>query len=324
MTETSSSTATRRTADNGTVPVTIIDVLSGQRAALEAAGEPEKQRDALRERVIAPLRPIWEPMLQNPWAREPGRPAPSADDPAAIADMLKLYPLDGDASEGLRWLDRFAAAGSLSACGDAIVRALDTLAPSAHGIALAPVDYTLALASPAMMGLVDRNWGYTGFGGMGSVILMLALPDDRNLPRLAAMAAHEAHHKVRLAFEPWNPATITVGQYYVLEGLAEAFAAALYGEESLGPWVHAVAPDELAKHRPMLQAALEQTGDPRPYLFGDWAAGFGGYEPLGLPDFIGYTAGYQIVTSFLRTTGTSAADASWLPWREIVAASDWA
>lgn len=324
MTGISPSIVTRRTADSGEVPVTIIDVLSGQRALLEAAGNPEKQRDVLRNRVIAPLRPVWEPMLRTPWMQDQSRPVPSADDPAALAGMLQLYPPDGDAPEGLRLLDRFKRANSLADCGGAVVRALDTLAPSAHGIALAPVDYTLALANPAAMGLQDRNWGYTGFGGMGGVIMMLALPDDRNVSRLAAMAAHETHHKVRLAFEPWDPATITVGQYYVLEGLAEAFAAALYGEESLGPWVRYVAPSELAKHKPRLQAALEQTGDPRPYLFGDWAAGFGGYEPLGLPDFIGYTAGYEIVTSFLRTTGTSATDAAWLPWREIVAASDWA
>jgi uncharacterized protein YjaZ len=321
---TSTSPNSTRQADNGATAVTIIDVLSGQRAVLAAAGDPARQPDLLREHVIEPLRPVWEPMFANPWMQDKRRQLPSPDDPAGIADMLQLYPLDGDPDAGLALLDRFAAADSLAACGAAVVRALDVLAPSAHGIEITPVEYTLALASPDASGLGDRNWGYTGFGGMGGVIMMLALPDGRNLPRLPAMAAHETHHKVRLAFEPWNPATITVGQYYVLEGLAEAFAAELYGEESLGPWVTFVAPDELAKHKPALCEALEKTGDPRPYLFGDWASGFGGYEPLGLPDFIGYTAGYQLVRSYLRASGQSAAEASWLPWREIVAGSDWA
>lgn len=324
MHETSSPHATARQADGGAIPVTIIDVLSGQRAVLEAAGQPAQQMDALCARVIDPLRGFWEPMLNTLWMQDKSRPVPSADDPEAIAAMLQLYPPDGDAAKGLTMLSRFADADSLAACSEAVVQTLDRLAPTAHGIELAPIDYTLALASPALTGLEDRNWGYIGFGGMGDTIMMLALPDDRNLPRLPAMAAHEAHHKVRLAFEPWNPATITVGQYYVLEGLAEAFAAELYGEASLGPWVHAVAPDELAHHKPMLRAVLEQTGDPRPYLFGDWAAAFGGYEPLGLPDFIGYTAGYAIVRSYLRDSRMSATEASWLPWREIIAGSDWA
>ncbi|XEC95978.1 DUF2268 domain-containing putative Zn-dependent protease [Paenibacillus tarimensis] len=33
------------------------------------------------------------------------------------------------------------------------------------------------------------------------------------------------HHNIRLSYEPWSPGT-TVGQYLVLEGLAEAFDGA--------------------------------------------------------------------------------------------------
>ena len=317
--ESSDPASTHYLSDTGHIAIEIFDVLSGQRAALEAASDPDAQRCIAQARIVAPLKSIWEPMLAMPWLPERADP----DDPASIVAMLSLYPLDGDPEAGLRLLDRFTTAGSLAACRDAVIRTFDSLAPSAHGIALPPVRYSLALASPAPPGLVDRNRGYTGFGGSPGSIMMIAVPDAYNLPRLATMAAHEAHHQVRLTHEPWDPATITVGQYLVLEGLAEAFAAELLGEQTLGPWTTAVSPDELARHRPTLVAALDQTGDPRPYMFGDWAAATSGYEPRGLPDFIGYTAGYQLVRTALDELGITATEATYLPWREIAAASRW-
>ncbi len=317
--ESSDPASSHHLADSGHVSIEIIDVLNGQRAALEAAGDPGAQHAIAQAGIVAPLRSIWEPLLAMPWLPERVDP----DDPASIVAMLSLYPLDADAEAGLHYLDRFTAAGSLAACRDAVIRTFDTLAPSEHGIALPSVRYNLALASPATPGLVDRNRGYTGFGGAPGSIMMIALPDEYNLPRLATMAAHEAHHQVRLTREPWDPATITVGQYLVLEGLAEAFAAQLLGEQTLGPWTTAVAADELARHRPTLVAALKETVDPRPYMFGDWAAATSGYEPRGLPDFIGYTAGYQLVRTALDELGITATEATYLPWREIAAASRW-
>jgi uncharacterized protein YjaZ len=126
-----------------------------------------------------------------------------------------------------------------------------------------------------------------------------------------------------LTFEPWGPATITVGQYVVLEGLAEAFAAELYGEDSLGPWTRMHTEETLAAQRPVFREAMKQGGDPRPYMFGDWAAAEFHYETKSLPDFIGYGMGYRIVRSFLDATGTSAVDATYLPWREIADGSPW-
>lgn len=313
----------RFVADDRHIEIELIDVLSGQQAALEAAGDPATQRAIAQQRVIEPLRPFWEPMLSNPWVTSSMTEKPAPDDPAALARMLSIYPLDGELGEGLRRLARFSGAGSLNACGEALVRTFDALAPTAHGIVLPTVRYTLALASPPTPGLVDRNRGYTGFGGSPGSIMMTALPDDYNLPRLATMAAHEAHHQVRLTWEPWVPETITVGQYLVLEGLAEAFAADLLGEDTLGPWTTYVPEDELERHRPELREVIEQTGDPRPYMFGDWAAEFSGYEPRGLPDFIGYTAGYRLVRSALDQLDISAAEATYLPWRDIAANSCW-
>jgi uncharacterized protein YjaZ len=161
-----------------------------------------------------------------------------------------------------------------------------------------------------------------GNGSFSDWILAYVWPTAYNLPRLPALAVHELHHKVRLAFEPWNDGT-TVGQYLVLEGLAEAFAAERFGEELLGPWSKALSEEELEESQPVMREALEISGfdEIRGYIFGDSAASQFGYEPRGLPDFVGYSMGYRVAREYLQRTGSPAVEASYVPWREIVEGS---
>jgi len=51
----------------------------------------------------------------------------------------------------------------------------------------------------------------------------------------------------------------------------------------------------------------------RGYIFGDWAAEQLGYAPQGLPDFAGYTVGYQIVRAYCARTGLTVAEANLPP-----------
>jgi len=309
---------THRVADKGNVNIEIIDVLSGQRAMFTEE-LPEAIREVGITQVAEPLRPWWQPMKENAWIPI----KPESDDPIGYAMLLNIAPLDMDRARAIAGLDRFGNAGSLEACADAIVQAFDRLEPAAHGISLPTIRYTLALANPSIVQERDQFAGYVGFGGIPGQIMMIALPNDYNMTRLAAMAAHEAHHNVRLTHEPWDPATITVGQYIVLEGLAEAFSVEMFGEESLGPWTLMHSEDLLRQYRPRFREVLDTVGDPRGYMFGDWAAAEFHYEPTGLPDYIGYGMGYRIVKSFLEATGRTATEASYLPWREIVAGAGW-
>jgi uncharacterized protein YjaZ len=310
--------ALHRNADNGKVSIQIVDVLSGQRAMFSETS-PEERRRIGNELVAEPLRPWWEPMVNNPWM--PFKP--ESDDPLEYALMLQIAPPETDHVEALAALDRFDAAGSLQACADALVATFNRLAPTAHGISLPTIHYTLGLAAPAIRTERDGNAAYTGFGGNPGAIMMIALPSDYNLPRLPAMAAHEAHHNVRLSHEPWDPATITVGQYIVMEGLAEAFAAEMFDEDALGPWTMMHDEGVLKAHRATYRDALEQGGDPRPYMFGDWAAEDFHYEPKGLPNYIGYGMGYRVVQSYLEATGVTPTEATYVPWREIAEGAPW-
>ena len=290
-----------------------IDVLSGQEAALRApAGSRE---EVYRERVDEPLRPFWEPVLRF-MPRPSGAPEDGA--PSGTA-LLGFYGPDGDVGEGLEALAKFEEAESLASCVGALEGAAEELAPEEHGVGVGRVAFALALADLRLPDLTQRNRGYTGFGGMMGYAAVLAWPDGYNLPRLPSISVHELHHNVRLAFEPWTSGT-TVGQYVVLEGLAEAFAAEAVGEELLGPWPNALSEEELEEARPVFRDALEVSGfdEIRGYIFGDWAASRMGYAPKGLPDFAGYAMGYRIVREYLERSGRTAAEATYVSWREIV------
>jgi uncharacterized protein YjaZ len=290
-----------------------IGALTGLRAALEA---PAERRLALfREGVMEPLRPFWEPFMG--WMPQ----APGADqgDPALnAARTFGYYTPELDVPRGLAALDRLDRAGAWPGCLDALWRAWDALAPEAHDIPIRQVRFTLVLGDPAKLG--EREGSYTGFGGAPGTVMVMAWPTDFNLPRLPAIVPHELHHNVRFSWEPFVPHETTVGQYIVAEGLAEAFAAEVCGEELLGPWVAMLSDEQVAALSPRYRDALDVRGFDtiRGYIFGDGAAEQSGYTPLGLPDFAGYSLGYRLARAYLARTGKGAAEATYVPWREVV------
>jgi len=78
--------------------------------------------------------------------------------------------------------------------------------------------------------------GYTGFGGIpGWIMTIYGTPTAANLARVEAVTVHELHHNLRAALFPERPMIASLGAYMVGEGLAEAFAAELYGPEAIGP-----------------------------------------------------------------------------------------
>lgn len=291
-----------------------INALARLRTALEA---PESERsDVFRKEVMEPLRPFWGAF------RNFGQQAPmeGQEDTLGIARAFGYYSPELDVTAGLEALHKLEEAGSWTTCVDAVRKAFAVLDPASYDVKLPDVQFTFVLGDPVMLGKNDKIQGYTGFGGMPGLIMMMAWPNDFNLPRLAAATTHEANHNVRFSVEPWTQAT-TVGQYMVAEGLAEAFAVELYGEDKVGPWATALSTAEVEALKPRYREALEVTGDVRGYIFGDWIVEEFGAKPLGLPDFVGYTMGYEVVRAYLTKTGQTAAGATYVPWQEIVKGS---
>lgn len=171
---------------------------------------------------------------------------------------------------------------------------------------------------------VPLQRGYSGFGAIpGWIMTIYGVPDDYNLYRLQAATVHELHHNLLARVFPVNMMTWTVGEYMVMEGLAESFAAELYGEDTIGYWVTDFDYSRLEDTKRRIRDALDVTGfnQIRGYIFGDDMAGVSGIQKVGVPAFAGYAIGYHLVQAYLKRTGKCVADATFIPARQIIAES---
>lgn len=165
--------------------------------------------------------------------------------------------------------------------------------------------------------------GYAGFGGIPGYITVNISPNPYNVPRIPAVIAHEVHHNIRFSYFEWNHGDITVGDYIVIEGLAESFAQELYGKELLGPWVTSMDQDDLAYSIHVIGEALDVKGfaEVSSYMYGDDFARQEGYQPVGLSFCAGYAVGYEVVQSFLKNKNISIYEATLLSSEEIIEGS---
>lgn len=154
--------------------------------------------------------------------------------------------------------------------------------------------------------------GYTGMGSIPGYIQIVIAPNEYNLPRLKSIIAHEFHHNVLMKNVKWNFMNVSVSQYIALEGLAESFAASLYRDEFIGPWVTSVQGKDLEKSFEIIGNALDITGfnEVRKYVFGDQLLNVEGCESTGISVSAGYAVGYHAVQGFLKNTGISVEEAT--------------
>ena len=276
-------------------------MVAAQRAVLEL---PVEQRRTAMRSMLAPFDPMLRIMV------------PPGGDPTTMFGFMRP---EGPTAEYARALAALDAAGAESTCLEALNRSVGAFAAAGYHPPFDRVHFGLFLldTNPQIMRL---SQGYTGFGGIPGYIMVSLWPDDRNLPKLGAAVAHEFNHQIRLSVEPWRM-DISVGEYLVHEGLAESFAAELYGPEFVGPWITEVSPADLEAARTVLGSALGIRGfnEVRPYIFGDEVmAAFGGARAVGVPAYAGYVAGFHLLQTYLRKTGQTAAQATLVPSAEIV------
>lgn len=227
-------------------------------------------------------------------------------------------------------IDALAGADAWNRATRALERGREAFAAYADRIPLERIVFALLLAD---LGRIPQAGGYTGFGGIpGWIMTVYGEPSADNLTRVEAATVHELHHNV-MGVLPWesNPGgrgyaimtTFTVGEYMILEGLAESFAAELYGADTIGPWVLNFDRSRLDATRTAFKAALDLTGFDtlRRYIFGDGITQMQGGEGVGVPTYAGYALGYFVVQDYLRRTGKSVVEATFVPAREIIAKS---
>ncbi|MEV5410787.1 DUF2268 domain-containing putative Zn-dependent protease [Thermopolyspora sp. NPDC052614] len=184
-----------------------------------------------------------------------------------------------------------------------------------------PVRAVLVLGNPDDEHLMKRIGGYYGMSGGSPVLFVVAWPTPENLQQIAHCAVHEMHHYIRHANVEWNPATVTVGEHVISEGLAEAFVRELGGPGALGVYTRAVSGQALDDAYAKITAAVGLQGmhNLTPYVLGDATAERMGQTPVGIPDMAGYAVGLRIVDAHLAATGLTAAESTILPTTEILA-----
>lgn len=162
--------------------------------------------------------------------------------------------------------------------------------------------------------------GYTGFGGIPGFITVNIYPNEYNSPKIPAVIAHEFHHNIRFSYFSWDHGNVTVGEYLVVEGLAESFAKELYGTEHLGPWVTSMDKDDLEYSVHVIGKALDVKGfaEVSSYMFGDKIAIQEGYQPVGLSFCAGYAVGYKVVQSFMEKHNKTIYETTLLSSDEII------
>ncbi|MEV7808122.1 DUF2268 domain-containing putative Zn-dependent protease [Microbispora sp. NPDC088329] len=256
------------------------------------------------------LRPMWDAV---PWM--------------PVADVVGMhhkgfgFRVDRDDERYPAALRRMRDAGVWEQIGDALTAAWKHQREAVPGIRHPEtLQVYIVLGDPDAEHLVRRNHGYLGMSGKGLVYL-LVWPTEDNVGRLGHCAVHELNHNIRYSNVVWDPATVTLGEQVVSEGLAEAFARELYGPEGLGPWSTSLNGSAFDVAYATITGALNLTGmhNFAAYVHGDATAESMGQQPVGLPDHAGYPVGLRIVDAHLAASGLTAAESTTLSLEEILA-----
>ncbi|QUQ64724.1 DUF2268 domain-containing protein [Kutzneria sp. CA-103260] len=278
---------------------------------------------AMREILRAPQADRAEPLraMLTP-AAGMYRYFPGEVDLVAMHRMGSGFPLDRDEDRCLAALETLHEADAWGRIGHALENAVAVQVKATPEITVPDITVLLVLGDPSDEHFMRTSLGETANGSVSGYLFLNLWPYAENLARLEAMAVHELNHNLR--YSPgnvvWNPATVTVGEHVVSEGLADAFARQLYGDElgyaRIG--VPHLRDDQVfAKVR----TGLDVTGMQNftAWVLGDAHAVRYGGTPVGLPTGAGYAAGNRLVDAYLAATGLTAAEALLVDSTEVIA-----
>lgn len=212
---------------------------------------------------------------------------------------------------------------SLQSFWDACTKSIrDTLEGfETHGVALPTQNYlfTVLLNDPHHP-MAAMTGDYCGDGGIPGYLIGTIIPNENSLKMLPVAMAHEANHNVRWQFMKWSP-QISLADMIVSEGLAENFAAWMFGEDKVGKWVKNTSEETLRDIiKPLMKEHLYENdfNQLSLYLYGDDIMGMRGMKPEGVPYCAGYACGYALVKYYLEKTGKSIYEATITPTEDIL------
>lgn len=202
----------------------------------------------------------------------------------------------------------------------ALEKAANIMQPFANQIKFEEVSGWLVLANPATSD--PSGGGYTGACDFMQprFVVQYDAPDASNISKLSGVVVHEFNHLVRLGVFPWDMMNTTVADYIIHEGLAESFAAELFGADIVGHYVTDISASDLAIAKQKIADGLDNKGFDviRAYIFGDELAEKWGFDKIGMPKFGGYAVGFHVVQAYLANTGQTATEATFVSAQEII------
>ncbi len=128
--------------------------------------------------------------------------------------------------------------------------------------------------------------------------LFLFLSPELVTEEINALLAHEYNHICRLDYSGKKTNEVTLKDSLIVEGLGEYSVKDLYGEKWLSPWVNLYTFEETyALWQKYFIPSLDLIGieNHHSFLYGD--------VKRGLPKWIGYYIGFQIVDTFQKKHG---------------------
>lgn len=240
-------------------------------------------------------------------------------------DVVSAAGMGGDytpsqiTNERLTEIEQISDNAFWSACENSIRNTLEGF--EAHGITLPTQDYifTVILNNPQNP-MSAMTGDYCGDGGIPGYIIGTIIPNEKSLKMLPVALAHETNHNVRWQFMQWNP-NITLADMIVSEGLAENFAASMFGEDKIGKWVTETSSETLETVvKPMVKENLMVSDFNKlsSFLYGDEIMAMRGGAPVGMPYCGGYACGYALIAHYLKKTGKSIFEATITPATDIL------
>jgi len=295
------------------IPYEVVDTLK-QYEKLQMISNIDRKKDYFRYTMMESFKPMWNLINVPLKAREE-----NGYDVIMASKMLGYADLSNDSQidEALNLLKKHEIS---SVVHNTMKNCIDKIEENNLKINAEEIKVGLYVADPIKLHL---HKGYSGFGGIPGYITITVYPNSYNIPRLPAVIAHEFHHNIRFSYLDWDHGNVTVGDYLVIEGLADSFAKELYGTEQLGPWVTSMDKEELEYSIYVIGEALNTKGfaEVSSYMFGDEIAKQEGYQPVGLSFCAGYAVGYEVVQAFLKNTNSNIYEASLLSTKEIIQGS---
>jgi uncharacterized protein YjaZ len=285
--------------------ITVLDTCPAMREILRA---PLADRAALLQAMLEPAAGMY-------------RYFPGEVDLVAMHGMGSGFPLDRDEERSREALEALHDAGAWGRIGRALDEALAVQLAATPGVSAPDITVLIVLGDPGDALFMGPSLGMTANGSVSGYLFLNFWPFPENLARLEATAVHELNHNLR--YSPgavvWDPATVTVGEQVVSEGLADAFTRQLYGDE-LGdarigvPHLH----DDAVFAKVVSGLGVTGMQNFTAWVLGDaHAAGYGA-NPVGLPTGAGYAVGNRLVEAYLTATGKTAAQALLSDSREVI------